>query len=92
MGALVLTCLFSAGFGLIAGGYYSIVGWTVTASLLLIVSTAAALVSGAGVLPALGVGILVILAFNLGMALSLVIRSTAIPALQRNLHKTLLKR
>ena len=92
MGALVLSCLISSGFGLIAGGYYSVMGWTITASLLLVVTTAAALFAGAGLLPAIGMGILVILAFNLGLALSLVIRSTALPALQRNLHKTLIKR
>jgi hypothetical protein len=92
MGAVVLACLISGGFGLIAGGYYSIMGWVITACLLLIVTTAAALVAGAGLLSALGMSILVILTFNIGLVLSLVIRTSAAPALERNLRKTLLKR
>ena len=41
MGATVLAILLATGLGLIAGGYYSLMGWIVVASLLFITTAIA---------------------------------------------------
>jgi hypothetical protein len=79
MGATVLAGLIATGLGLIAGGYYSVMGWILVGNLLLIVTAAAVIAAGTPPFLALGWISLVVVAYNAGLALSLVIRNTAVP-------------
>lgn len=79
MGATVLVSMLATGLGLIAGGYYSVLGWAVVGSLLF-VTTLVALIAAAVSLPvALGWVALTLLAFNMGLVVTLIVRSTAQP-------------
>ena len=77
MGATVLAILIAAGLGLIAGGYYSVMGWIVISSLLLMTTATAAIAGHAQVLAALGWAAGMLLAFNVGLVLCLLIRNRA---------------
>jgi hypothetical protein len=74
MGATVLAALLAGGLGLIAGGYYSTMGWIVVGNLLLVTTATASFAAHADVLTALGWSVLAIVAFNAGLMLGLVIR------------------
>ena len=78
MGATVLAILLAAGLGLIAGGYYSVMGWMVIGSLLVVTTAAAAIAGHAQILAALGWAAAMLLAFNAGLVLCLLIRNKAI--------------
>lgn len=54
MGATVLAAMLAGGLGLIAGGYYSTMGWIVVGNLLLLTTATAALAAQADLLTALG--------------------------------------
>jgi hypothetical protein len=78
MGATVLAILIAAGLGLIAGGYYAVMGWIVVGNLLLLTTATAAIAAHAQFLVALGWAGLTLVAFNIGLILSLMIRNTAV--------------
>jgi len=79
MGATVLAIMLATGLGLVAGGYYSVMGWVVVAALLLITTLIAVLVASAPLLSAVLWLALTFVAFNVGLVLSLVIRTRAAP-------------
>ncbi|HEV2518695.1 MAG TPA: hypothetical protein VGV07_25840 [Devosia sp.] len=74
MGATVLAALLAGGLGLIAGGYYSTVGWIVVGSLLLVTTATASFAAHADVVATLGWIALSIVAFSTGLMLGLIIR------------------
>jgi|EndMetStandDraft_4_1072995.scaffolds.fasta_scaffold305534_1 hypothetical protein len=74
MGATVLAAMLAGGLGLIAGGYYSTMGWIVVGNLLLLTTATAALAAQADLLTALGWTVLAIVTFNIGLLLGLIIR------------------
>lgn len=74
MGATVLAVLLASGLGLIAGGYYSTMGWIVVGNLLLVTTATASFAAHADLLTALGWMVLGIVAFNVGLMLGLIIR------------------
>lgn len=74
MGATVLAALLASGLGLIAGGYYSTMGWIMVGNLLLLTTAVASFASHAGLFTALGWMALAIAAFNVGLLLGLLIR------------------
>ncbi|MDF2981334.1 MAG: hypothetical protein K0Q69_1106 [Devosia sp.] len=74
MGATVLAALLAGGLGLIAGGYYSTVGWIVVGNLLLVTTATASFAAHADFVTALGWTALSIVAFNIGLMLGLIIR------------------
>lgn len=78
MGATVLAILIAAGLGLIAGGYYSVMGWILLGNLLLLTTASSAIAAQAPFLVSLGWGGATLLAFNLGLILSLAIRHSAV--------------
>jgi hypothetical protein len=95
MGVIILSCLLSGGIGLIAGGYYSMLGWVIAANLLILATVIAAFATSVGLLHGLGWAVLVILAFNGGLALGLYLRTVArtrIAAAGLSKTKTLLDR
>jgi hypothetical protein len=77
MGAAVLASLIAAGLGLIAGGYYSVLGWVLIGNLLLVTTAGAAIAGQAQFLLALGWAAALLVAFNLGLGVSLLIRGSA---------------
>ena len=78
MGATVLAILIAAGLGLLAGGYYAVMGWIIVGNLLLLTTATAAVAANAHFLVALGWVGVTIVAFNIGLILSLMIRNTAV--------------
>lgn len=74
MNTAVLVALIAAGLGLTAGGYYRVMGWIVVACLLLLTTIAASIAATASLLSVLGWTVLAIVAFDLGLVASLVIR------------------
>ncbi len=78
MGETVLAIMLAAGLGLVAGGYYSVMGWIVLGNLLLITTASSTLAAHAPFLLSLGWAGLILLAFNLGLVVSLTIRHTAV--------------
>ncbi len=74
MGATVLAILLATGLGLIAGGYYSVVGWIVVATLLGITTAAAVVFAAAPLLTSVLWVVATFVAFDVGLILSLVIR------------------
>lgn len=74
MGATVLAVLLASGLGLIAGGYYSTMGWIVVGNLLLVTTATASFAAHTDLLTALGWMVLGIVAFNVGLMLGLIIR------------------
>lgn len=74
MGATVLAGLIAGGLGLIAGGYYSTMGWIVVGNLLLLTTATAAFAAQADLLTMLGWTALGIVAYNSGLLLGLIIR------------------
>ena len=79
MGATVLAILLATGLGLIAGGYYSLMGWIVVASLLFITTAIAVAAASAPFLATVIWVALTLVAFNVGLVLSLVIRTSLAP-------------
>lgn len=79
MGATVLAILLATGLGLIAGGYYSVMGWIVVAALLFITTIIAVTTAAASLVSAVLWVVLTFVAFNAGLVLSLVIRTSAAP-------------
>lgn len=79
MGATVLVIMLAAGLGLIAGGYYSLMGWIVIASLLFLTTVFAMVAATASFVATLLWLALTLVAFNVGLVLSLVIRTSAKP-------------
>ncbi|MBN9308866.1 MAG: hypothetical protein J0I99_10710 [Devosia sp.] len=79
MGATVLVIMLAAGLGLIAGGYYSLMGWIVIASLLFLTTVFAMVAATAPFVATLLWLALTLVAFNVGLVLSLVIRTSAKP-------------
>lgn len=75
MGVSVLACLLASGLGLLAGGYYSVLGWAVIGSLLFLTTCTALFIAGAPIVSALGWIALTVLTFNAGLMASLVLRS-----------------
>jgi len=74
MSATVLAALLAGGLGLIAGGYYSTIGWIAVGNLLLVTTATASFAAHADLVTALGWTALAIVAFNIGLLLSLIIR------------------
>lgn len=74
MGTTVLAALLASGLGLIAGGYYSTMGWIMVGNLLLLTTAVASFASHASLFTALGWMALAIVAFNVGLLLGLLIR------------------
>ena len=74
MSATVLAALLAGGLGLVAGGYYSTVGWIVVGNLLLVTTATASFAAHADLLTALGWVVLAIIAFNVGLMLGLISR------------------
>ena len=79
MGATVLATLLATGLGLIAGGYYSVLGWAVVGSLLFVTTLVGLFAASVSLPIALGWLALTLLAFNIGLVVTLVVRSSAIP-------------
>ena len=79
MGATILASLLAAGLGVIAGGYYSVLGWAVVGSLLFITTLTALVFASAPLLVSLGWLVLTLLAFNAGLVVTLVVRTVARP-------------
>jgi hypothetical protein len=79
MGVSVLAGLLAGSLGLLAGGFYSVLGWAVVGSLLFLTTCAALVVAGAPVLAALGWIALTVMAFNVGLTASLVVRTSLRP-------------
>ncbi len=77
MGATVLAVMLAGGLGLIAGGYYSTMGWIVVGNLLLLTMAAASFAAHADLFTALGWMVLGIVAFNVGLLLGLIVRRPA---------------
>lgn len=77
MGATVLAAMIACGLGLIAGGYYAVMGWVVAGILLLLTSVTACVAAGCTLLVTLGWATLIIIAFNIGLLLSLLISNSA---------------
>jgi hypothetical protein len=77
MGATVLAAMIAGGLGLIAGGYYSVMGWIIVGNLVLVTTALACFAAGCGLVVALGWTALIVLTFNIGLLLSLVIRTSA---------------
>jgi|EndMetStandDraft_5_1072996.scaffolds.fasta_scaffold1230502_1 hypothetical protein len=75
MGVSVLACLLAGGLGLLAGGYYSVLGWAVVGSLLFLTTIAALIVAGASIVAALGSIALTLVTFNVGLMAALVLRT-----------------
>lgn len=78
MGATVLAALLAGGLGLIAGGYYSTIGWIVVGNLLLVTTATASFAARADLLTALGWTTIAIVAFNAGLMLGMIIRRPVI--------------
>jgi hypothetical protein len=74
MSAMVLAAMIAGGLGLIAGGYYSTMGWVVLGNLLLLTTGTAAFAAHADLLTALGWMVLGIVAFNAGLLSGLIVR------------------
>ncbi len=74
MDVTVLAALLAGGLGLIAGGYYSTMGWIVVGNLLILTTGTASFAAHAGLLTALGWTVLTVVAFNAGLLLGLAIR------------------
>ncbi|WP_439600182.1 hypothetical protein [Devosia sp.] len=74
MSATVLAALLAGGLGLVAGGYYSTVGWIVVGNLLLVTTATAAFAAHADFVTVVGWTALSIVAFNVGLMLGLIIR------------------
>jgi hypothetical protein len=74
MSATVLAAMLAGGLGLVAGGYYSTMGWIVVANLLLVTMATACFVAHADLLTALGWMGLGIIAFNIGLMSGLLVR------------------
>lgn len=78
MDVAVLAALLAGGLGLIAGGYYSTMGWIVVGNLLMLTTATASFAAHASPLTALGWTVLAIGAFNVGLLLGLVIRRSVV--------------
>ena len=74
MDVTVLAALLAGGLGLIAGGYYSTMGWIVVGNLLMLTTATASFAAHTSLLTALGWTVLAIVAFNAGLMLGLTIR------------------
>lgn len=74
MSVTVLAAMLAGGLGLIAGGYYSTMGWVVLGNLLLLTTGTAAFAAHADLLTALGWMALSIVAFNAGLISGLIVR------------------
>ncbi|MGV3490513.1 MAG: hypothetical protein ACO1OG_04245 [Devosia sp.] len=94
MGVVIIACLLSGSVGLGAGALYSVLGWAVAGALLVVATTIGVAFSGASLLPALGWAVIVILAFNIGLVVGLVLRGSvrARHAADLRRAKTLLNR
>lgn len=75
MGVSVLACLLAGGLGLLAGGYYFVLGWAVVGSLLFLTTIAALIVAGAPILAMVGWVALTLITFNVGLMAGLVVRT-----------------
>jgi hypothetical protein len=79
MGATVLVSMLATGLGLIAGGYYSVLGWAAVGSLLFITTLVALIAAGVSFAIALGWIALTLFAFNIGLVVTLIVRTSAQP-------------
>lgn len=79
MGATVLAILLATGLGLIAGGYYSVMGWIVVSALLFMTTLVAVIAASTPIFTAVLWIMFTFAAFNAGLVLSLVIRTSAAP-------------
>ena len=79
MGESVLACLLAGSLGLLAGGYYSVLGWAVVGSLVFLTTFAALIVAGASIWTAAGWIALTLVTFNVGLMAALVLRTALQP-------------
>ena len=77
MSATVLAALLAGGLGLIAGGYYSTMGWIVVGNLLLLTIATAAFAAHADLFTSLGWIVLGVVTFNVGLISGLIVRRPA---------------
>ena len=79
MGVSMMACLLAGSLGLLAGGFYSILGWAIVGSLLFLTTCLALLTAGAPLLAALGWICLTLIMFNAGLTATLVLRTSMQP-------------